>query len=95
MSQVSIVCNFDLGIRKQEIYVCNTLDDTVTPIGEYGIEDLPLVLAGQYYNFVKINPDTEVHLYGPDELIINLARQILTIGQDEYGLAGGVKIELN
>lgn len=95
MSQISIVCNFDLGIRKQLVYICNALDDTVAPIGEYGIENLPLVLAGQYYNFVKTNPDTEVHLYGPDELIINLAHQIMAVGKNEYGLSGGVRIELN
>lgn len=95
MSQISIVCNFDFGVIKQPVYICNAVNNTVITIGDYKFEDLPVVLAGQYYNLVKTNPDTEVHLYGPDELIINLAHEILMIGQDVYGLTGGVKIELN
>ncbi len=95
MSQINIVCNFDFGIIKQPVYICNAINNTVTTIGDYKLEDLPLVLANQYNEFVKTNPDTEVHSYGPDELIINLAHQIMAIGKNEYGLSGGVRIELN
>lgn len=98
MSQVSIVCNFDLGVKNQTVYACNAVNNQVLPIGEFELEVLPGMIAYTYQQYQAKAADNDielsVHLYGPDDLIRNLAQEIATVGAKEYA-CNFIKIELN
>lgn len=96
MSQVSIVCNFDLGVKYQTVYACNAENNQVVPLGEFELDALPGIVAYTYQQYQAKTNDIElsVHLYGPDDLIRNLAQEIATVGAEEYA-CNFIKIELN
>lgn len=96
MSQVSIVCNFDLGVKYQTVYACNAANNQVVSLGEFELDALPGIVAYTYQQYQAKANDVElsVHLYGPDDLIRNLAQEIATVGAKEYA-CNFIKIELN
>ena len=98
MSQISIVCNFDLGVKYQTVYACNATTNQVLPIGEFELAALPDIMANTYQQYQAKAKDNNIeliiYLYGPEDLIKNLAQEIATIGAQEYA-CNFIKIELN
>jgi hypothetical protein len=51
MSQISIVCNFDLGVKYQTVYACNATTNQVLPLGEFELAALPDIMANTYQQY--------------------------------------------
>ena len=83
MSSMTIVCDFNLGLKKQTIYKCDPDNGIlVEPVAEVEFETLPDMLA---YVCNKYGAE-DVELYGPDAIVQVIGNRTLDVAVRHYGL---------
>lgn len=90
MSNITIVCDFNLGTRAQSIYKCNSEDNTVDSLGDVYFSDLAMSLLNAFIS----NDANSIHLYGPTEVLTGLAQEIYKTNDSLYSNTN-LKVEIN
>lgn len=90
MSNITIVCDFNLGTRAQTIYKCNSADNSVESIGDIYFDQL---VPGLLNAFIS-NDANSIHLYGPVEILTGLAQEIYKTNDAVYSNTN-LKVEIN
>lgn len=90
MSPISIVCDFNLGVKSQTIYYCNAIENSVTPIAAVDLDTMAATISNACMEYHT----NYVHLYGVKEILEHIAFEIKSYAFKNYNNSN-ITVEIN